>query len=49
VLDHRTAVDVGERFTRKPCRCVSGGDDGDDVEWRNRFDFGTSRDRVHDE
>ena len=38
VLDHRTAVEIGERLAGKPCRSVSGGDDGDDAERRNRID-----------
>jgi hypothetical protein len=39
VLDHRTAVEIGENFSGEPRRSVSGGDDGDDSERRNRIDF----------
>jgi len=50
VLDHRTAVEIGERLAGEPGRSVSGGDDGDDGERKNRrIDSGTSRYRVHDE
>jgi hypothetical protein len=49
VLDHRAAVEIGERFSRESCRCVSCGDDSDDGERKNRIDFRTSRCRVHDE
>ena len=38
VLDHRTAVDIGESFPGKTRRSVSGGDDGDNVQRRNRID-----------
>ena len=40
VLDHRTAVEVGERLAGEPRRSESGGDDGDDGERRNRIDLG---------
>jgi hypothetical protein len=30
VLDHRTAADIGERFSRQAAGIVSSGDDGDD-------------------
>jgi hypothetical protein len=49
VLDHRPAVEVRERFAGESRRCVSCGDDCDDVEWRKRIDFRTSRCRVHGE
>jgi hypothetical protein len=29
VLDHRPAVEIGERLAWQPGRCVAGGDDGD--------------------
>ena len=35
---HAEAVEIGERFAREPRRGVSCGDDGDDVERRNRID-----------
>jgi hypothetical protein len=38
MFDHRTAVEVGESLAREPRRSVSGGDDGDDGEGRNRID-----------
>ena len=38
VLDHRPAVDVGERLAGESCRGESGGDDGDDVERRSGID-----------
>jgi hypothetical protein len=49
VLDHRTAVDVGERLAWESGRSESGGDDGDDLQWGNVIDRFTSRYRVHDE
>ena len=49
VLDHRTAVDVGERLAGESRRGESGGDDGDDVERKSGIDRRTSRCRVHDE
>jgi hypothetical protein len=48
MLDHRTAIDVGERLSRETRRSESGGDDGDGVEW-NGIDRNASRCRVHDE
>jgi len=39
VLDHRAAVEIRENLAREPCRSVSGGDKGDDLERRNRIDF----------
>jgi hypothetical protein len=32
MFDHRSSVQIRERFAGKPCRSVSGGDDGDDLE-----------------
>jgi hypothetical protein len=49
VFDHRTTVDVGERLAWKSGRSESGGDDGDDLEWRSAIDRLASRYRVHDE
>jgi len=49
VLDHRTTVEIGERFAGESCRSVSGGNDGDDAERKNRIDSRASRYRVHDE
>jgi len=49
MLDHRTTVDVGERFSGKACRGESSGDDGDDFEWRCVIDRELSRCRVHGE
>jgi len=48
VLDHRTTVDVGERFARESGRAESGGDDGDGVK-RGVIDRSASRRGVHDE
>ena len=48
VFDHRTTVDVGERFSGEPCRAESGGDDGDRLE-RRMIDRSASRRGVHDE
>ena len=31
VLDHRAAIDLGERFAGEPCGLVSGGNKGDDA------------------
>jgi hypothetical protein len=39
MLDHRTAVEIREDLAGKPSRSVSGGDKGDDLEWRSRIDF----------
>ncbi len=49
VLDHRPAVEIGERLARESSRRVPCGDDGDDGERRNRIDSRASRNRVHDE
>jgi hypothetical protein len=38
MFDHRAAVEVGEYFAGESLRSVSGGDDGDDGERRNRVD-----------
>ena len=38
VFDHRAAVEVGEHLAGESRRRVSGGDDGDDGERRNRVD-----------
>jgi hypothetical protein len=38
MFDHRSAVEIGERFAGEPGRSVSSGDDSDDVERRNRID-----------
>jgi hypothetical protein len=35
VLDHRTAVQVGERLSGKARRSEAGGNDGDDLERMN--------------
>ena len=43
MLDHRTAVDVGERLSGESGRGESSGDDGDDVERRRGIDRSTSR------
>jgi hypothetical protein len=49
VLDHRTALDVGERFSWEACRSVASGNDGDDVERNTAIDRNCSRRRGHDE
>jgi hypothetical protein len=38
MLDHRPAAEVRESFAGESRRGVSGGDDGDDGERRNRID-----------
>jgi hypothetical protein len=50
MLDHRSAGDIGERFTWQARGVVSSGDDGDDL-WRGKCSVERIRksDRVHDE
>ena len=48
-LDEGFACDQYERLAGKPCRGVSGGDDGDDVERESGIDLEPSRCRAHDE
>jgi hypothetical protein len=38
VLDHRTAIEIREDLAGEPSRSVSGGDEGDDLERKNRID-----------
>jgi len=53
MLDHRSAVNQCERFAGESAGSESGGDEGDNVERRNRFEsmitLAISRARVHDE
>ena len=45
----RPAVNHGESFAGEAGRRVSGGNDGDDSEGKNRIDSRISRCRMHDE
>jgi hypothetical protein len=48
VLDHRPAVDVGQRLAGETCRGESSGDESDDVKTSGIDRYG-GRCRVHDE
>jgi hypothetical protein len=48
MLDHRTAVDIGQGLARESRGGESSGDDSDDLKG-DSIDRGTSRSRVHDE
>jgi hypothetical protein len=49
MFDHRTTVDVRERFAREAGGSESRGDDDDDVQRRSRIDPKAGRSRAHDE